>query len=148
LEQFRQLKVLGVDKAVLVDDVIFSGNLMSRVVASLGRVGIQIPVVCAGIAIQEGIDLLAKKGIEVRAVRRYVNVIDEVCERDFYPGVPLCGRLVKEAENTGAAYILPFGNPGKWASIPRKWQNPFSRFCIQQSIKLFEAIEEASGKRI
>lgn len=47
-----------------------------------------------------------------------------------------------------APYILPFGNPGEWASIPKDRQVPFSRFCLSQTEKLFEGIERASGKSV
>lgn len=148
LSQFRKLRELGLKEAVLVDDVIFSGGLTERITNLLSSMGIEIPIICTGIAIQEGIDILARSGKELRAVRTYDRVIDEICERDFYPGVPLCGRSLNSKENIGIPYILPFGNPGKWASIPEKWQTSLSRLCLKQSIKLFEEIENCSGRYI
>lgn len=148
LEQFRQLRNSGVRQVSLVDDVIFSGDLVARVGKALNRVGMEVGAVYAGIGIQEGIDLLRSKGYKVECVRSYKSVIDEICERDFYPGIPLSGRLVDPEQNIGAPYILPFGNPGKWASIPERWQAPFSRFCLGQTIQLFEGIEKASGRAV
>lgn len=148
LSQFRKLKRLGIKEAVLVDDVIFSGDLIKRITRALLNQGIEIPIICAGIAIKEGVDILSSSGKELRAVKTYDNVIDEVCERDFYPGVPLCGRSLDSNDNIGIPYILPFGNPGKWASIPEVWQKPFSQFCLKQSIKLFEGVESCSGKDV
>ena len=148
LQQFRNLKDIGVKEVVLVDDVIFSGDLIVRVSGILEKVRIKVPVVCVGIAIKEGVDKLTASSKIIKAVRYYNNVIDEICERDFYPGVPLSGRLLYGKNNIGAPYILPFGNPGKWASIPKEWQEPLSRFCIIQTIKLFEEIEKESGREI
>lgn len=148
LNQFRKLRNFGIKEAVLVDDVVFSGDLANRIINALSNIGIEIPVVCTGIAIKDGINILAKSGKETRAVRTYDKVIDEVCERDFYPGVPLCGRSLNSEENIGIPYILPFGNPEKWASIPKKWQKSLSIFCLNQSINLFEVIEETSGRYI
>lgn len=148
LSQFRKLRELGVKKAVLVDDVLFSGSLAERITSVLSGIGIEIPIICAGIAIKEGIDILSKSGKELRAVKTYDNVIDEICERDFYPGVPLCGRTLNDKENVGIPYILPFGNPEKWASIPKEWQMSLSRFCLTQSISIFETIEELSGRYV
>jgi len=146
LQQFRALKKSGVNEVVLVDDVIFTGDLIKRTGKLLEKMGIKVPLVCAGIGITNGIEELNGYGKEVSCVREYEDVIDEICERDFYPGVPMCGRSLQGNENVGVPYILPFGNPGRWASIPTEWQEPFSRFCIDQTIKLFEAIEENSGK--
>ncbi|HEY4515943.1 MAG TPA: hypothetical protein VJH67_02020 [Candidatus Paceibacterota bacterium] len=146
LEQFRQLRSSGIKQVSLVDDVIFSGDLIARVGEAISRVGIQVGAVYAGIGIREGVVLLLNKGYKVECVRTYDSVIDEICERDFYPGVPLSGRLVDAEKNVGAPYILPFGNPGKWASIPEEWQLPFSKFCLDQTAQLFKGIERASGK--
>lgn len=148
LEQFKRLRSLGVGEVVLVDDVIFTGDLIRRISSVMEGFGLKVKAVCTGIGVGEGIDALKNGGQEVRCVRSYADVIDEICERDFYPGVPLSGRLVRANGNIGAPYILPFGNPGKWASIPEEWQLTFSRFCIERTIKLFEAIEEKSGREV
>ena len=94
----------------------------------------------------EGTEKLTDAGYTVQCVRAYSEVIDEICERDFYPGVSLSGRLLVGNENIGLPYVLPFGNAEKWASIPTEWQEPFSQFCIQQTIRLFKAIEHCSGR--
>ncbi|MDD5068741.1 MAG: hypothetical protein PHN89_04045 [Candidatus Pacebacteria bacterium] len=147
LHQLRHVKKSGNTEVALIDDVIFSGSLIERVIDLFEKVGIHVPVVYAGISIVEGIKRTEKR-CEVRSVRIYEQVIDEICERDFYPGVPLSGRLLTGGEDVGIPYLLPFGHPGKWASVPDEWQKPFSRFCIQQTIFLFEAIEECSGKDV
>lgn len=148
LKQFRALKTSGIKDVSIVDDVIFSGDVLVRLGKALKRIGIQVKTIYAGIGIIEGVNLLQKNGYKVECVRTYDSVIDEICERDFYPGVPLSGRLVDPENNVGAPYLLPFGNPGKWASIPEGWQVPFSRFCLNQSIKLFEKIEKSSSQII
>lgn len=146
LRQFRNLKEAGLREVVLVDDVVFTGELIERIIHCLSRMGVLVPLVCAGIGITEGIRRINQSRREVRCVRRYNEVIDEVCERDFYPGVPFSGRLLVRDENAGVPYLLPFGNPGKWASIPSEWQVPLSKFCIGQTIRLFEEIERYSNR--
>jgi hypothetical protein len=148
LSQFRELKKRGLTQVALVDDVIFTGDLLERVSGVLENMGIEVPLIYAGIGIGEGIDKLSANGRKVLCVREYPEVIDEICERDFYPGVPLSGRLVGESDNTGAPYILPFGNPVEWASIPSESQVSFSRFCLNQTIKLFSAIENNSERAV
>ncbi len=148
LLQFKRLRETGIREALLVDDVLFTGDMIRRIVRLLERMGIKVPIVCVGIAITEGITRLNDCVREVRCVRKFDKVIDEICERDFYPGVPMCGRSLIGEENVGVPYILPFGNPGRWASIPIDWQRPFSRFCLEQTIRLFEEIEKVSGKTV
>jgi hypothetical protein len=62
--------------------------------------------------------------------------------------VPLSGRLLAGPGNIGVPYLLPFGDPGGWASIPQRHHGHVSRFCLQQTISLFKAIEEASGRTV
>lgn len=141
-------KELKGKEVIIVDDVIFSGDVVEQTINELSQLGIKVVAVCAGIGIEKGVDRLNCAGYKVNCVRIYESVIDEVCERDFYPGVPLSGRSVVDKENVGVPYILPFGDPEKWASIPQKLQKPLSEFCIKQTIKLFEAIEKESRRMI
>ena len=138
----------GVHEVALVDDVIFSGALLERIINLLSRINIQVPLICAGIGIGEGINRINGTKREIRCVRTYEEVIDEVCERDFYPGVPLSGRLLAGGENIGIPYLLPFGNPESWASIPSQQAANFSKFCLRQTISLFDEIERCSDKQV
>lgn len=145
-QQFRSLDQLTNKNIVLVDDVIFTGDLLEKIANLLFKKDFRVSLICAGIGVGEGIEKLVNAGYNVRCVRTYWAVIDEVCERDFYPGVPFSGRVLVGEENIGVPYLLPFGNPGKWASIPQEWQVPFSRFCLHQTIRLFEEIEKCSKR--
>lgn len=146
-QQLDAIEHLISKEVALVDDVVFSGDVVSSVISLLQHRGISVQKVCTGIAIGEGLDKVRNVfGVEIKSVRSFNQVEDEICERDFYPGVPLSGRLLAGSNNVGVPYILPFGRPGKWASIPEQRQKDFSQFCLHQTIKLFEAIEQASGK--
>ncbi len=148
VRQLKDLRDLGVKEVALVDDVIFTGTLIGRVSDSLERMGIQVPVVCGGIGVGEGIQSLQASGKKVECVRTYTKIVDEICERDFYPGVPQSGRLLANDGNVGLPYVLPFGNPQKWASIPAQEEGRFSEFCLKQTKRLFEAIETFSGRSV
>lgn len=148
LNQFSALKQAGIKEIALVDDVIFSGDLIERVARTIERMGVRVPKVYTGIGISEGVDKLKQAGREVECVKQYDEVIDEICERDFYPGVPYSGRLLATEGNIGAPYILPFGKPVQWASIPEESQVEFSEFCIDQSVQLFKEIERLSGREV
>lgn len=147
-KQFDELTLQGMKEVALVDDVIFSGDLAKMVVNSLEKRGIKVPVICAGIGVDKRVNVLKKMGLKVSCVMNFQHVIDEVCERVFYPGVPLSGRSLLNGGNVGIHYVLPFGNPIKWASIPRGKMLKFSRFCILNTIILFRGIEKASNKSI
>lgn len=133
---------------VLVDDVLFSGRGMEELINLLNQNGVSVPCVVAGIAIGNGLErVLNNTKAEVAFVRFYEQVIDEVCERDFYPGVPLSGRTIQRATiESGAPYLFPFGKPCEWASIPSDKAASFSRFCLEQTVKLWEMIEAYSTK--
>lgn len=133
---------------VLVDDVIFTGKHIVDITRALEAFGIHVREVCAAVGIREGVSRIESNGYMVQCARFFPKVVDEVCERDFYPGVPLSGRTVVGNHNVGAPYILPFGLPGTWASIPEEHQRSISRFCLEQTIRLFEALEIASQKTI
>lgn len=139
----------GLREVVLVDDVIFTGHCIMRVIDHLSKHGIIVHRVIAGIVVGEGYRLLRRRGIDVRWVRFYDTVIDEICERDFYPGVPYSGRaLVNGARDTGVPYLLPFGDPTRWASIPKENTLIFSRDCLRNANRLWREVEKASGKPV
>lgn len=148
VQQVRKLQMSGIREVVVVDDVVFTGALLERIIKLFSRIGIRVPLVCAGIGIAEGINRINGTEREIRCVRTYGEVIDEVCERDFYPGVPLSGRLLVGGDNIGVPYLLPFGKPESWASIPSEHAAAFSRFCLHQTISLFDEVERCSGKPV
>ncbi|MBI2356094.1 MAG: hypothetical protein HYV13_02730 [Candidatus Doudnabacteria bacterium] len=145
-EQCQVIKDRELTEIVLVDDVVFSGHQIVLVIEGLADLNVRVVKVLAGISIGMGETLLAEKGVDYVSVYPIPEVVDEICQRDFLPGTPRCGRYLAGSKNTGLPYLLPFGNPGKWASIPENWQLPFSQFCIDRAIRVFEAIEKESGR--
>ncbi|MBI5530307.1 MAG: hypothetical protein HY918_02295 [Candidatus Doudnabacteria bacterium] len=144
-EQVRQISESGIKEAVLVDDVVFSGEQAIFIIQKLLSAGVRVRKVLTGVSVGAGQKMLEEFKVENLAVYQVPEVIDEVCQRDFLPGVPRSGRTVVNAGNMGMPYILPFGNPHKWASIPIASQYKFSKECIAITMTLFEAVEKASG---
>lgn len=146
------LKKNGHRDIVLVDDVIFSGALIEDVCAALGYHNINVRCVCAGIGIAQGVGRLASPYRSVQCVRSYEYVIDQICERDFYPGVPFSGRTLRALRSRGRSVGVPYFHREdklqEWASIPSRLWDEFSRMCISQTIDLFEAIGEMSGRPV
>lgn len=159
--QSAEDQIIGIARALkkdrqhdiaLLDDVIFSGALLETVCSAFRAHGMRVRRVYAGVGIAEGVRRVRAQEADVVCVRLYDRVIDQICERDFYPGVPLSGRTLCAAQsggrNVGVPYCLPFGNPNKWASIPVRHERAFSQFCICQTIDLFQMIEEMSGREV
>jgi hypothetical protein len=133
---------------ILFDDVIFEGLLMEEVILGLARADIIVSTVYAPVGIRTGVERVKSLVKEVRCEYYFDSVIDEVCERDFYPGAPFSGRTVAHTHNVGVPYIYPFGDPLKWASIPEEKANEFSIFCLNQTKRLFSEIEKVSMRSI
>lgn len=157
-KQIGQLSVKQSGRVVaLIDDVIFDGETMQDIIQRFRKMGVDINVVYAGIAIQQGINLLQTdnpkkdwKGVEVNSLLIYDQVIDEICERDFVVGSPYSGRSVVNGERVieGAPYLYPFGKPIEWASIPPEEAMNFSLFCLYQSLQLWAKTEQLSRRDV
>lgn len=145
----------------LIDDVIYSGKTHATIVERLRDAGIPVKAVVAGISIGDGEKILHEKFPElaIQSVYHYESVIDEICERDFYAGVPYSGRLLGEYSmedgeykpyypERGALYFETFGNSKDWASIPEEATEEWDRFCLARSIELWDEVERVSGKQV
>lgn len=148
-KQIDRLRQAQIKEVALLDDVVFTGNNIADLIDKLQRQGIRVRLVIAGVAVAEGIKKMKELGVKLEAVRRYELIIDEICERDFYPGVPHSGRtVIGHNHNVGAPYLIPFGKPAEWASIPPAWVEEFSRFCLRQSLELWQEIGQLNGRHI
>ena len=147
---YRLAKVAGEKPITLIDDVIFEGKTLLEIIAQFRDLGVTIDSVLTGIAIQEGIDLLEANGVSVETVvDPYEQVIDEICERDFRVGAPYSGRTIFNGSTTmGAPYLLPFGKPEQWASLPEDQALDFSLLCLYQSLQMWLEVERLSGQSI
>ncbi len=146
--QLELLSRSGIKKVSLVDDVVFSGDFLLRVIKLLESRGITVSAVYAGIAIGQGMEKVVKAGYPFEYVLLFPDVIDEVCERDFFPGVPLSGRTLRGSQNVGIPYLLPFGLMNKWSSVPVNCHQIVSQKCIGLTVELFDEIGIASGRSV
>lgn len=146
--QLTALRAANVLTVSVVDDVIFSGGFLLRILELLEKTGIEVAAVYTGIAIGSGIGKVRAAGYRVECVRFFPEVVDEVCERDFFPGVPLSGRTLRGAQNIGIPYILPFGLMDKWASISGEHEKSVSKRCVDLTVMLFDEIDRVSGRPV
>lgn len=172
LQQLDQIaQTLGHCEVQLFDDVIFTAkDLAEKIVPLLKERGITVKRIVVAILIGNGEKKLSElhPEIELDAVHYYPEVLDEVCERDFLAGVPQSGRLfgmngVPVQPKTCAPYFRPWtrNSSGEcflydWATLGEKNNSPemetkvleWSRFCLEQSIRLWEEIERLSRRLV
>ena len=135
---------------VLADDVVFSGSVLRRIISLFKQQGVEVVKVISSISTKEGYDYFnktLKEGLETCYLLGE-DVIDQICERDFYFGIAGSGILVKTKEGLmKAPYFQPFGNPNERASIPKDKEISFSKGCIERSILLWDAIDSLKGEK-
>ena len=78
------------------------------------------------------------------------DVIDQICERDFYLGIAQSGISVVDKKGImyKAPYFEPFGNPAERVSIPKKYETFFSNSCLLRSLYLWKKIKDNTGRPI
>lgn len=150
---FRTLRSRNIIEVELLDDVVFSSGSISEVINRFGAGGFRVTKILSGITITKAKNAIQSlfPNIEVASVLEYGEVIDEICERDFYLGIPLSGHTIGKdgislVPEEGAPYFFPCGDAHAWASIPKEHEQGWSSFCIRQSIKLWREVERLSGR--
>ncbi|MFH0806358.1 MAG: hypothetical protein V1885_01385, partial [Candidatus Brennerbacteria bacterium] len=143
----------------LVDDVLFSGDSVCDLIRMIQTSGIEIERVFAGISTHGAAQKIHERYPKISmfsALHFSHEVIDEICERDFYAGVPFSGRLIgnngiAHVPERGLPYFQPFADKAhakEWSSVPLEHVEEWSHFCRMQSIVLWVAIEEYSKRKV
>lgn len=146
----KQLKYMGLNQIILVDDVVFSGSVLSSVIELFKNNGISVIGIRSAVSTTNAFKKFnSELGLGLKC--KYLlgeDVIDQICERDFYFGVPQSGiSILEDGVIYKAPYFKPFGNPVERASIPKEYEFDFSKGCLKRSIWLWEEIEKLSGKK-
>ena len=132
---------MNTKEIILADDVVFSGTVLKTIIQKFSQNGISVIGIRACISSREGYDYFNNTlyaGLKCGFLMSK-DVIDQICERDFYYGVAGSGISVREGgEILKSPYIKPFGEPDIRASVPLQYVNPFSYGCLKRSIALWE----------
>lgn len=126
----------------ILDDVIFTGQGCKEIIELSLSKNVIIKKIISCVSTSAGKKLLESMGVRVESLHHFDAVIDEVCQRDFIPGLPYAGRTL--ITNTGdyryVPYLLPWGDPVNWASVPKKNAINFSKACISTAIDFWEEV--------
>lgn len=140
-------RLLGAEReVVLYDDVIFEGNTIAHAIELLAKHGVRVVEVRAAITVGAGKRHL--NSVPVFSSVHFDEVTDEVCERDFFPGVTQSGRTLASNTYIGIPYIAPFGDAEGWASIPRAYVPIVSDGCRELTCALYEEIARCNNVQI
>lgn len=129
-------KIAGLGREVLLaDDVVFSGKMIAWASEELRKRGTKVKGVIAGVAINEGVQVLEKNDIDVEAVMAFDSIEDEICERDFAL-VAGSGRRMDSLGANALYFDTDFGRPNAWASIQMDQERNFCINSIERSMML------------
>ena len=150
LQMIRLSKELKNKEILLADDVVFSGEVLKNIIEKFKVLGIQVVGVIAAICSNDAYIYFndnLKYGIKTN-YRMLNDVIDQICERDFYFGIAGSGILISTEKGLyKAPYFKPYGNPCERASIPIEYESYFSKACLERSIYLWEEIDKLKKLR-
>jgi len=137
------------NKIILADDVVFSGKVIKEIINRFDKVGIEVVQIITSICSNKAYYYLnSKLKYGVKTIYIMNDVIDQICERDFYFGIAGSGIMVKKEEYLyKAPYFKPYGNPYERASIPKEYEIYFSKGCLDRSIYLWEEIDKKKKKK-
>lgn len=152
--QFNRLR--GKEIA-LIDDVVFTGDTLINTISDLHHKRVSVHAVTAAVGVTKGVEKLKSQGFHVLGqpehmivdcIEEFNQLADQICERDFYPGVPYSGREHFGVENLSFPYVLPFGRMLEWATIGDRVDKQFSVLCLDNTIAIFEEIEKTNNIRL
>lgn len=144
-------KKLGTKEIVLSDDVVFSGSVLKTVIDKFSQNGISVVGIRSCVSTREGYDYFNQNlplGLKCGFLMSK-DVIDQICERDFYYGIVGSGiSVVESGKVKKAPYFKPFGEPVERASIPYEQERYFSFSCLKRSICLWSEMEKLNKREI
>ncbi|MBR3720823.1 MAG: phosphoribosyltransferase [Clostridia bacterium] len=136
---------------ILFDDVVFSGTVLRKIIEQFKQNDVDVIGIRACVSTEESYKYFnenLKKGLKCGCLLGK-DVIDQICERDFYFGIVQSGISVHSGDGIyKAPYFKPYGNPIERASIPKKFETVFSNNCLLRSMYLWKKIEDKTGRNI
>lgn len=148
------------DGIILIDDGIWTKGTLDLVAKMFVEYGIYVRGMVVAIQILPDAQELEELTTPIWKMLEIpkAEILDWVCERDFFPGTPFSGKaigrihtqtgeLVPEYGNVAASYLLGFGDTG-WASLPEEKVVDFSIACLDLTIAIFTEIEKKNERSL
>ncbi|MDP3989222.1 MAG: hypothetical protein Q8P93_03245 [bacterium] len=162
--QFAEIRgCLEKRPVILVEDGCFTGETMKSMIEICSEMHIEIKHLVIGLLFPSAKENILKAFPKVKDVHcwRDEGFLDWMPDHDFYPFVPNAGKVVGFSYNghhvpvylhNGLSlcmpYVLPYGKPVEWASIPKESACGLSLFCVREAISIFEEMEGLNKERI
>ena len=149
-QQLKKLAMkIGKRPVTIFDDVAFGGDTMLEILDKAKVAGLNVSDVSLGIATTEALARIGQADYSCSSRFTYDQILDEICERDFFVGAPFSGRTIMTEEGVkGAPYLKPFGLPVEWASIPQEAELTFSFACLSICLDFWRKSDKLSGWEI
>jgi len=149
------------EEVLLIDDVLFSGQTTGSVADAFANYNLPVRRIIIGVAKQDSIEYLKRRGIETLPLVIAPKPIDIVDIKDLVGATPLSGRVFGRQNGDGAEphldgngiafrvpYTKPDGDPVTWATIPPASVREISVAGWGTSQTIFTALEQVLGKPI
>ena len=140
----------GIKEIILLDDVVFSGSVLTTIINKFKKYNINVIGIRTCIATNESYQLFNKTlplGLKCGFLMSD-QVIDQICERDFYFGIAGSGISVqRDNEILKAPYFKPYGDPVNRSSIPTFEEQRFSLTCLRRSLELWQEIDRLNNRK-
>ena len=155
---YKQIEIISkslikrnINKIILADDVVFSGNVLRNIIKIFKKNNVDVIGIRSCISTTDSYDYF-NNNLPLGIKCDYLlgkDVIDQICERDFYFGIAQSGISIKDSNGLvfKAPYFKPYGNPIERASIPSEYEKYFSEKCINRSLWLWNEIEKLSERK-
>ena len=139
----------GVKEIVLADDVVYSGKVLSTIIEKFRCNNIYVVGIrsCVSTFLSyKYFNYNLPLGLKCGCILGN-NVVDQICERDFYFGIVQSGISIKDNNDIvyKSPYFKPYGNPVERASIPSDMEFKFSKGCLKRSYLLWDEINTLSN---
>lgn len=139
-----------IKEIILLDDVVFSGSVLTNIINKFKNNNINVIGIRTCIATNGSYQLFNRTlplGLKCGFLMSD-QVIDQICERDFYFGIAGSGiSVIKNNEVYKAPYFKPYGNPVERSSIPINEELRFSLSCLRRSLELWQEIDRLNNRK-
>lgn len=155
-------ELAGGKSVVIAEDGAFSGRTIEYLVKQFANRKVEVAAVVVGICFPHAVENISKSfDGKLTIVEETEKPYEWMPDHDFLPFVPNCGRVLgnvfgdegmpcytHDGVSFSFPYILPFGDPVKWASIPQEHAASFSFFCLRQALGIYSHLNELNSRRL